>query len=69
VGCSAGAFIIGANLGQVDVPGIIALQLVAYFGGAGGPACSAARPAPPPLRQLATACSTGRVGLQLCWLL
>ncbi|GBF88866.1 hypothetical protein Rsub_01365 [Raphidocelis subcapitata] len=32
-GCSVGAFAIGSNLGQVDIPGILALQLVAYFGG------------------------------------
>lgn len=31
--CSVGAFVIGSNMGQVDFPGIIALQLLAYFGG------------------------------------
>lgn len=33
VGCSAGAFLIGSNLGQMSGAGGIALQLVAYFGG------------------------------------
>jgi len=36
VGCSAGAFLIGSNLGQMSGAGGIALQLVAYFGGESG---------------------------------
>lgn len=34
--CSAGAFTIGSGLGQAGLPGGIALQIVAYFGGACG---------------------------------